>query len=165
MPYFQLRKPCRQRDSNPGLPARKHIHSPVDQAAAASAIGQTTTVHTQCTSSGEGDRGDPALQTTRLRQEIAALREARDALVAYRQRLNKKIQKGMHRQSRRWEAERRFMEVDEAVEAVDSSIETSSTCFFSPECAQLSSALLRRQLLASKQVNSFQRHSQAVAKP
>ncbi|XP_018018379.1 kinesin-like protein 2, partial [Hyalella azteca] len=77
----------------------------------------------QVTSSQEGgSEVATARQAAVLRQEVAALRDARNALIAYRQRLSKKIQKGV-RESRRWEAERRFMEVDEAVEAVDSSIE------------------------------------------
>ncbi|KAF2352244.1 hypothetical protein FHG87_017000 [Trinorchestia longiramus] len=55
----------------------------------------------------------------------------------------------MHRQSRRWEAERRFMEVDEAVEAVDSSIEYKNEliCGRTEELAASSTLLLRGKLL------------------
>ncbi|KAF2356081.1 hypothetical protein FHG87_013160 [Trinorchestia longiramus] len=53
--YFSFhapRQPCRQRDSNPGLPARKQIRSPVDQAAVTAAPTTAVTTHdNSCNSS------------------------------------------------------------------------------------------------------------------
>uniref|UniRef100_A0A6A7FUT9 Kinesin-like protein 2 n=2 Tax=Hirondellea gigas TaxID=1518452 RepID=A0A6A7FUT9_9CRUS len=102
----------------------------------------------QCSSSGEDSREQRVQQ--QLRGEIGNLREARDVLITCRQRLNRRIHKGgvQHGSGKRvWECERRLLELDEAVEAVDSTIEYKNEliCGRAHELAATSALLMQVQ--------------------
>ncbi|KAG0703942.1 Kinesin-like protein KIF7 [Chionoecetes opilio] len=70
---------------------------------------------------GEGEQGGERRESD-IREEISHLRDARDSLMVHRQTLDKRIHKSGGRREGSGE-ERRLVELDEAIEAVDAAIE------------------------------------------
>ncbi|MPC21903.1 Kinesin-like protein KIF7 [Portunus trituberculatus] len=71
---------------------------------------------------GEGEERSVVRKEEDIREEISHLRDARDSLMMHRQKLDRRIHKSGGRRVGSGE-ERRLLELDEAIEAVDAAIE------------------------------------------